>query len=146
VAPSILVRCSYWTSRLLVQRLRGAVYVGTTSLAIREVYWELFFKGQEILNANGVYKELFDSKVLPLVQGQSMDSVDVNARNEFARIHFSNAAWLDLDTKGKWPTEDAIAELTLRDGQYIQLFADGKILRSADRDLLRMHAHAGAES
>src|ERR1700732_4474366 len=49
---------------------------------------------------------------------------------------------LDLDTTGRWLTEDVLAEIALKDGRYVQLSEAGKMVLSVDRDILQMHEDA----
>jgi hypothetical protein len=83
---------------------------------------------------------------LPHILGQSLEGTDPNAQPGYIRFSFSNLIHLDLDTTGKWPTEDVLAELTLKDGRYIKFLRDGYLVDgNGDRDLLRLHEYVKLE-
>ena len=129
--------------RLLLTRPRGSVYVGSTSLSIRNVYWEFRLRNELIETAQTVDSQSFSRSVLPHFLGQSIEGADPNAQPGFIRFLLSNSIHLDLDTTGKWPTEDVLAELTLKDGRYIKCLRDGYLVDGdGDRDLLRLHEYA----
>jgi len=129
--------------RLLATRARGSVYVGSTSLSIRNAYWEIRLQNELVCTAETIDHQIFSRELLPHFLGQSIEGVDPNANRGFIRLSFSNSVLLDVDTTGKWPSEDVLAELTLKDGRYIQCLSDGRlVVGDIDRDLLRLHEHA----
>jgi hypothetical protein len=128
--------------RLQLTRSRSSVYVGSTSLSIRNVYWEFRLRNERIETAQTVNSQSFSRSVLPHFLGQSIEGADPNAQPGFIRFSLSNSIHLDLDITGRWPTEDVLAELTLKDGRFIKCLRDGYFMDGdSDRDLLRLHEY-----
>jgi hypothetical protein len=131
-------------SRLLVARPHGSVYVGGTSLSLRSAYWEITRQGQLILAADAAEPPSFEEVAFPLLQNQSIGAIRPMSQSGVVQFVFSNGVSLDLDVTGKWQTEDALAELALRDGRYVEFRLNGEIVLTGDRDLVRKHAYESA--
>jgi hypothetical protein len=127
--------------RLLVNRPRGPVYQGTTSLGIRDCYWEMRTGIDVATSADIVDGESFNSIVIPMLRGHQIKEVQIGAREGFVRLSFSNDIAIDLDITNRWDTDSAIAELGLSSGAYVQILPSGQLQIGIDRDLLRLHGH-----
>jgi hypothetical protein len=127
--------------RLLVHRPRGPVYQGTTSLGIRDCYWEML-RGIDIaISAEIVDREAFNNIVTPMMRGQQINQIEPDAREGFVRVSFSNDIAIDLDITNRWDADGAIAEIGLSNGAYVAILPSGQLQISKDRDLLRLHEH-----
>jgi hypothetical protein len=127
--------------RLLFNRPRGPVYQGTTSLGIRDCYWEMRKDIDTAISAEIVDGESFNNIVTPMLRGQQIEEVEHVAREGFVRLSFSNDIAIDLDITNRWDTDSAIAELGLSNGAYVQILPSGQLQIGKDRDLLRLHEH-----
>ena len=127
--------------RLLVNRPRGAVYQGTTSIGIRDCYWELRKDIKIAISAKNVDGEVFNNMVIPMLRGEQIEEVEHDATEGFVRLSFSNDIAIDLDTTNRWDTDSSIAELGLSNGMYVEIVPSGQFYIATDRDLLRLHEH-----
>jgi hypothetical protein len=127
--------------RLLVNRPRGPIYQGTTSLGIRDCYWEIRGEIDIAVSADVVDVERFNNIVTPIFRGQQIKEVTHDAREGFVRVSFSNDIALDLDITNRWGTDSAIAELGLPNGAYVEILRSGQLQIGKDRDLLRLAEH-----
>lgn len=106
----------------------GLIDVGTQTLSIRNVFWDLYSNGIQRMSSDQVYDEVFGG-VKKLFVGQRLAKVEVD---EFISLHFSGDVQLDLDRSDRYENGgEEIFELTFADGRIVQGFANGEAVQAA---------------
>lgn len=123
--------------RLLVNRARGSVFVGTASISVRDVFWSLSRQGQRLATADEIDHTRFGDVLLPALVGTSLESIESLAERKAKAFHFSGNVDLVVDTSDIWKSNDVLVEVTLPSGKHLRLMPGGLWTSSGDRDLVR---------
>lgn len=126
--------------RLLFPRSKGfPVLCGTSTLSVRNCYWVLLSNSERIAAADSITGVAFDSTVMPRLIGASLDATCTAPHFEHTNLLLSNNCRLELDVSRRWETDGVLAEITLQNGQYVQLESSGRWYLAADAELYRRH-------
>lgn len=105
----------------------GVIKKGEISLGIRNVFWDIHYKGSSIIDSSYIERE-HEHLLTKAFLGQKFELFIF--LNDFVEIHFSGGHIIYVDTSNEYETEGNILEISFHNRAIYEITCDAELYAS----------------